>query len=257
MQNKLSNPSHKEWLAIRCFCVLLGPFESVSRHLGGQLKLFDIILNQAGNEAYVDEVRVLMQECQATMLQMFTGRFDYLKSSNLVWISYLDPRMAKSMSHLTPDTCDKAHDDFINATIELAATMGTPVSRDEIATVPKTTKRADFFTMFVLRSTPTDASEEPLRISCAHEIDKYLAAPRALTSVEHVDPLAWWRGNRTNFPYLSCLARKWLGAVATSVPSERAFSTSGNVITTKRSSLTPDIVRDLVFIAENSKRKQN
>eukprot|EP00644_Phytophthora_capsici_P001050 jgi/Phyca11/121084/e_gw1.43.400.1 len=207
MQNKLSNPSHKEWLAIRCFCVLLDAIENVLRNR----KRFDIILNQADNEAYVDEVRVLMQECQATMLQMFTGRFDYLKSSNLVWISYLDPRMAKSMSHLTPDTCEKAHDDFLNTAIELAATMGTPVSQNEIATVPKTTKRADFITMFVLRSTLTDASEEPLRISCTHEMDKYRAAPRALTSVEHVDPLAWWRGNRTNFPYLSCLERKWLG----------------------------------------------
>ncbi|EGZ11392.1 hypothetical protein PHYSODRAFT_412203, partial [Phytophthora sojae] len=65
------------------------------------------------------------------------------------------------------------------------------------------------------------------------------------------NPFWWWKVNGDNYPNLRKLARKWLGAVATSVPSERAFSTSGNIITVKRSSLKPTMVRDLVFMAEN------
>ncbi|EGZ09480.1 hypothetical protein PHYSODRAFT_433141, partial [Phytophthora sojae] len=53
------------------------------------------------------------------------------------------------------------------------------------------------------------------------------------------------------FPILAALARKWLGCIATSVPSERAFSKSGNVVTSKRCSLDPETVRDILFVGEN------
>ncbi|OWY91696.1 hypothetical protein PHMEG_00039622, partial [Phytophthora megakarya] len=68
-------------------------------------------------------------------------------------------------------------------------------------------------------------------------------------------PCEWWRFNRNKFPSLSKLARKWLGVVASSVPSERAFSTAGCVVTVKRGSLAPAFVRDLVFIAENTSKR--
>lgn len=35
------------------------------------------------------------------------------------------------------------------------------------------------------------------------------------------------------------------------MPSERAFSKSGNVVTTRRCSLAPDIIRDTLFVSEN------
>ncbi|EGZ29731.1 hypothetical protein PHYSODRAFT_309939 [Phytophthora sojae] len=202
MHKKLSKPTHKQWLAIRCLCVLLGPFESVSRPLDGQLyptlpvvlpaldalegvlrnrELFNNILSAAGREAYVDEVRVLMLECQAAMRRLFTERFDALKTSKLVWIAFLDPRMAMSMSHLTDENRAKAHADFLDAAVELAELQSPP-------------------------------------------------------------------------PQSSISASPGKEVVRTSVPSERAFSTSGNIITAKRRSLTPELVRDLVFIAENSKR---
>ncbi|EGZ18593.1 hypothetical protein PHYSODRAFT_315274 [Phytophthora sojae] len=259
MHKKLSKPTHKQWLAIRCLCVLLSPFESVSRNLGGQLyptlpvvlpaldalegvlrnrELFDNILSAVGKEAYVDEVRVLMLECQAAMRRLFTERFDALKTSKLVWIAFLDPRMAMSMSHLTDENRAKAHADFLDAAVEVAE-LQSPPPQSSISAVSPDPDKMDFFTQFVLKATPDDSSQTPLRKACAQEIESYLASARAL-SKQH--------------PNLSRLARKWLGAVATSVPSERAFSTSGNIITAKRSSLTPELVRDLVFIAENSKR---
>lgn len=84
---------------------------------------------------------------------------------------------------------------------------------------------------------------------------KLMSAVRYLRKVEKVDPFTWWAGNRGAYTQLSLLARKWLGAVATSVPPECAFSSSGNIITAKRSTLTPELVQDLVFIAENTRRK--
>jgi hypothetical protein len=85
--------------------------------------------------------------------------------------------------------------------------------------------------------------------ACKVELEKYLEDTKSLTSKD--DPLAWWRNHMSRFPVLAVLARKWLSCVATSAPSERAFSTGGNVVTARRCSLTPSNVRDAVFLAEN------
>ncbi|XP_039672041.1 ubiquitin carboxyl-terminal hydrolase 29-like [Perca fluviatilis] len=43
------------------------------------------------------------------------------------------------------------------------------------------------------------------------------------------DPVAWWKLHQVTYPKLTKLARKYLCIAATSSPSERLFSTSGNV----------------------------
>ncbi|CAG8789769.1 11561_t:CDS:2, partial [Gigaspora margarita] len=47
--------------------------------------------------------------------------------------------------------------------------------------------------------------------------------------------------------------RKYLTFSATSVPSERVFSSAGNTIMNKRNQLNPDTVYDLLFLKKNSK----
>ena len=64
-------------------------------------------------------------------------------------------------------------------------------------------------------------------------------------------PLEWWKYHEHSYPKLSRMAKRYLGVVASSVPSERLFSTAGNVVTAKRSALDPDNVEKLVFLHEN------
>ena len=66
-----------------------------------------------------------------------------------------------------------------------------------------------------------------------------------------LNPLSWWKENLHRYPILSRLARKYLCIPATSVPTERAFSSAGNIVSAKRSCLQPDSVEMLVFLAEN------
>ena len=81
-----------------------------------------------------------------------------------------------------------------------------------------------------------------------NEIERYLQVPKV---DEEEDPLEWWKTNCVIFPTLSVMAKKYLCVCATSSPSERLFSTSGNVVGDNRASLKPEKVNMLVFVAKN------
>ena len=53
------------------------------------------------------------------------------------------------------------------------------------------------------------------------------------------------------YPNLWLLAEQYLAIPATSAPSERAFSTAGNLVTMRRCRLKPDLVQACVFLNEN------
>lgn len=66
------------------------------------------------------------------------------------------------------------------------------------------------------------------------------------------DPCEWWRSiGHLKYPYMSTLAQKYLAIPATSVPSERAFSTGGNVVTPHRERLLSEHVEQLIFLHDN------
>ncbi|XP_041468262.1 E3 SUMO-protein ligase ZBED1-like [Lytechinus variegatus] len=93
-----------------------------------------------------------------------------------------------------------------------------------------------------------DRGEEEAEV--VDEVDAYLqrpAPPRA------TDPLLWWRDNEDAHPRVAQLAKKYLTLPATSVPSERVFSSAGNIVNKKRSCLEPENVDMLVFLKGNLK----
>ncbi|XP_071109867.1 E3 SUMO-protein ligase ZBED1-like [Haliotis cracherodii] len=65
------------------------------------------------------------------------------------------------------------------------------------------------------------------------------------------DPLSWWRVREGKYPLLSKYAKQCLGTPATSVASERVFSTAGDVVTAQRASLSSDNVDMLVILSKN------
>jgi hypothetical protein len=84
------------------------------------------------------------------------------------------------------------------------------------------------------------------------EIKCYQLEPAIL--YEH-NPLLWWKTNQHRFPLLAEIARKYLSIPATSAPSERLFSTAGQVVTSRRASLKSSLVDKLLFLNKNMKLK--
>ena len=78
----------------------------------------------------------------------------------------------------------------------------------------------------------------------------------SLYKAEHVadldsNPLKWWSDRKHTYPLITKLVQKMFSIVATSVPSERLFSCSGNVISELRSCLLPENADKLIFLHEN------
>lgn len=62
------------------------------------------------------------------------------------------------------------------------------------------------------------------------------------------DSLAFWRTHQENYPILSQVARRLFSYQATSVPSERLFSSAGYCIWDRRTSLNPDKIDMMMVI---------
>ena len=74
------------------------------------------------------------------------------------------------------------------------------------------------------------------------------------------DPFKWWKEEESKFPRLAKLAQRHFCVPGTSVPSERVFSTAGDIVCANRSRLESENVDRLVFLTKNlklEKRKFN
>ena len=92
-----------------------------------------------------------------------------------------------------------------------------------------------------------DDSKTQAAESVAGEIRRYKAVkPRQTVSL-----LRWWSQNAVSFPRVAVVARKYLSAMATSLPCERLFSTGGNIGTVKRTRLTDYHVSAQMFLKVN------
>ncbi|KAI2642406.1 E3 SUMO-protein ligase ZBED1 [Labeo rohita] len=114
---------------------------------------------------------------------------------------------------------------------------------------PIAKKKKTLASFFVQDATPYSSSFTP-RESIANELLSYL---KSVCLESEADPLQWWQEHEVAYPALSTLARKYLCVPATSSPSERIFSCSGNIVTCQRAALKPDTVDRLVFLAQNIK----
>jgi len=80
------------------------------------------------------------------------------------------------------------------------------------------------------------------------QYQNYLAEPQLKFDF---DALEWWKTRTSKYPLIVALAMKYLGIPATSVSSERCFSTAGNIVTAKRSCLAPEMVNTLILLYQN------
>lgn len=97
-------------------------------------------------------------------------------------------------------------------------------------------------------ATPSTAPTVSPEQAIEAELSSYLVSP---VQDSEGNPLDWWREHQVHFPTLNKVAKKYLCIPATSSPSERVFSSGGNIVTCLRSCLKPEMVNMLVFLSKN------
>ena len=109
--------------------------------------------------------------------------------------------------------------------------------------VPTENRHDSFFDVLFLKE---ETIEQNTRDLVDVEVSRYMAE----TTPPGIDlnPLEWWRDRRGVYPILSTLAMRYLCVPATSVPSERVFSTAGNIVSNKISQTN---VNMLLFLNKN------
>lgn len=118
------------------------------------------------------------------------------------------------------------------------------VETDAEPPIKKSALEDIFGDIFVVNVQPA----KPVNQRCSDEIDKFKTAP-CLPMDQN--PLDWWKAHCYEYPFLSKVAKVYLGIPATSVPSERVFSCAGDIVTAQRSMLNPDNVDKLIFLKKN------
>uniref|UniRef100_A0A1A8B204 6-phosphofructo-2-kinase/fructose-2, 6-biphosphatase 1 n=1 Tax=Nothobranchius furzeri TaxID=105023 RepID=A0A1A8B204_NOTFU len=86
----------------------------------------------------------------------------------------------------------------------------------------------------------------------AQVVEDEVASYRLAESIGvDADPFRWWKTNEHKFPHVAKVAKRLLCVPGTSVPSERIFSTAGDIVSANRSRLAPDSVDRLIFLHKN------
>lgn len=67
----------------------------------------------------------------------------------------------------------------------------------------------------------------------------------------NLDLMQYWQQNERELPRLARFAKRVLSVPASSTPSERLFSHTGDAINEKRTSMSPDTLSDLMLIRWN------
>lgn len=101
--------------------------------------------------------------------------------------------------------------------------------------------------LFDARATEDTARRNP-SADAILEVRSYLDEPLIQRSA---DPLSWWETKASVYPRLAKVMAGLLCIVATSVPSERIFSKTGQIITERRNRISPSKLRHLVFLNAN------
>lgn len=242
--------------------------ESMHGALNPLLKFTDSLSSE--NYVSVSYLKPMLQLFRTQILKPSDDETQLTKDLKMTVMSYLDEKYADPITEELLDVATlldprfKTHyikpeniDDIkMRAVSEMLEDPATSVRTEEAepeqpeagdGAVPTPLKKQKkSLGSFFKKSTPGTGLNDRERVE--RELENYLMAADADSEM---DPLQWWKINETNFPRLGGLAKRYLCIPATSTPSERVFSTGGNIVTCHRAALKPETVDRLVFLARN------
>ena len=235
------------WKIMEEICPILEPLAQVTEVLGAAnsptgSSVFVLLSNLVSNilkEIQTDSnvVKEMKSKIRAGLQKRFKidenglPREEVLKSP-LILACIFDPRYKALLGRdiLSPDQLSVVHKEVLSLMQNI-----TPQS-NVTAPSPKKLKISD-----IIKGDCLDLQKGYV-IPKEKELKEYLEEP-----IRVACPLQWWQQCESKFPRVSKLARQFLPVQATSIPSERTFSTAGQTVAKLRSALEPDTVDKIIF----------
>ena len=218
----------------------LGPFEDITKEVSSNATSAAVILpmltmlRRLLKREHSESIGI--KTMRSKILEVLNERFvDTSNNKTLVLATVLDPRF-KDKVFDNEDTVLRANT-WLKAELAAVAPIkvgdGTeePPKKKIILSSSAPRARACLWDLFP-SSEAVESTNDAADTSTM--IDRYLSAPLLVRSE---DPYLWWRQNKNQFLTLSILARKYLSAPASSVPSEQLFSGAGQIYSDNRSRL--------------------
>ena len=242
-----------QWNLLTQMVVVLKPLQVATTVFSADLNLscsiiYPVINGLLSNHLVVTaddlpSVKVFKDTVAKELNRRFTPFSTDTAKSLPVLCAAVDPRYSQ-LNFINEDQKAIVHEELISEMTLMQATSDD--QSDEQPPAAKKSKKDS--ALYFLLGTSSEAEDH---LTVNDELEYFLKEP---AQDPDSDALQWWAKNHERFPTLSKLAKKLMCIPATSVPSERVFSTSGNIVTKLRSSLKPDNVNMLVFLNKNLPR---
>nr|XP_054607366.1 zinc finger BED domain-containing protein 4-like [Nothobranchius furzeri] len=247
-------PTPNEWDLAGKLVETLKPLEEVTLELSKADSSASCILPSIGVLKSVLQAEgphtAGIQTARKAMLQSLEDRFINLnQTKEVVLACLLDPRykhrplnqetLSQAKSRLQEEMQSQTSEETKLATI-------TEEEKDPKRRRVGTESIVDFLFENMLAAS---ISEEEESDDVLVELERYMR--EAVIDRKRSCPLEWWRNNSSHFKRLAKFAQKYLRCPPSSVPSERVFSTVGNIYDDKRRSLKGDNAEKLCFLHYN------
>ncbi|XP_031165323.1 zinc finger BED domain-containing protein 1-like [Sander lucioperca] len=210
-KHKLTMLTTSEWDKLQRLETILEPCKYVTELLGGETYVSCSVVLPALCHLY--RTMDVSEEDRAYIGQFLSERQANLNNGWLNIASALDPRF-KDLKYLQRGDREEVWTS-LEVLLQNKPSTATPEPAEE---PPK--KRS-----LLLFASDTDSDNDTVEPSRA--LNRYKAEPSI--SMEEC-PLQWWTTHAGAHQQLSVLARKYLAALASSVPCERLFSLAGNIV---------------------------
>ncbi|XP_072375369.1 E3 SUMO-protein ligase ZBED1-like [Diabrotica undecimpunctata] len=263
--NNLPIISIGEWQLLQQLRMCLKPMEEVTKIISGEkyVTLSSVIILTKGLEnIYInmknEDLLPLIQSLVEQVLKGLSDRLGDLENSQTLLVSsFIDPRF-KNVGFTSDHVAERAKQLVIKL-----------VTRKISQSASKSKETKQFLSTSTDDNTENRSAGQPsvwghFEKKAATFSSKTIvpATSRAIIEVQRYleedladrneDPLQWWRDHSYNYPHLSKVVIEKFGTVATSVPCERIFSKSGQLISERRSRLSVNKVEKLMFLNANS-----
>ena len=240
--------NESEWQKLQILADLLKLCKNVTEQLGGQKYVSSSLLLPSvaqlihtyhaddDDPAYICRFKKAITDDLTSRQERLTTNM-FLKTSTA-----LDPRF-KRLKSIPSSMCGAVWSHITNLVkLEIQSKNNNPTDEEKVSN-SKRAKR-DYESSDEEDDT-SHSSDNPASMA-QQLIERYQQQPEVESSA---DPYIWWNQHRNTFDYMLPIISKHLGCPATSVPSERLFSSAGNVISCKRAAMLPENANEFICLS--------